>query len=890
MIAQNEEPGSSGVYVADDAGALLVRSGLVSGTALDSARALAAQHGGTLGEHLVATGAVSDDALTEFYRSRLLVPQVNPNSLAKLKAKVVQAIPADMAVELRAVPVAFDADGNLTVAMGDPSDRHAVDEITFFTGNYVVRAVATQMQIAWCLAHYYGHVTELGQRLLQPKDGDEAVDDGDDDDDDLADEPATAAAAAPAAPAVPLPTRARGDTARVQAARHRVLPPVTVPPPLARPSVDVLDRSTPAPPGSPPDTRTTVPDLEAARIAAGPPPPEPPATPVRSRTASGEIPIRSLPRSADTETSDPEITITGNVEETTSPGTRAPRTRIPDPPELAERGGEIAGRDAGSRTVAEEPRVVIDLDALKPSREAPILRSGEIRLPRERAASIPPMVTDEPSVKVSLEPDEPPAVIHDTRRDMDAVVVEDASDLESAPILLERLRTIPPVPAAAPAAVAAPPPADDDTDVVLLQPRRPRTTSEKRRLARHTQLGMGRAGTGDERARRDTGVDRASRDTEVGGLPPGADMMMSQIIMIAPDAGTTTEEPATTQVTVTSSDADDAIVIAAAAPDETVVTTAAPVHEPDPDATSDGTDADEDDDDDDEVAEPPRAVSEDTVTTTRAAPAPPASSSADDTDDDGRTTDVHPAIPGSPPARPASRRTAPALAIDHDAVDDGWGPPGTTIPPPFVGAAIDDSQPLARIPIADADSAPIVVAPPITRGADAAAAARDLETAATRLVTVLRDIDTAKGRDEVIYNLINHLGETHNRAAFLAVKNGELIVFSVRAPAVAQPRLTLSLDLPSTFQDVVGTRLPYRGPVVDEPTRHYLQGLLGTAPAEMLVIPVAVRDRVVGVLYADGRRRQTFDDHYAIAARAAGLALERILSTAKRATEPPATR
>jgi hypothetical protein len=771
--------------------------------------------------------------------------------------------------------------------MGDPSDRHAVDEITFFTGNYVVRAVATQMQIAWCLAHYYGHVTELGQRLLQPKDDGADADEDDDGDEDAAPAAASPAAAA-AAPAVPLPTRARGDTARVQAARHRVLPPVTVPPPLPRPSVDVLDRSTPAPPGSPPDTRTTVPDLEAARIAAGPPPPEPAPLPVRSRTASGEIPIRSVPsapRSADTETSDPEITITGSVEETTSPGTRAPRTRVPDPPELAERGGEIAGRDAGARTVTDEPRVVIDLDALKPSREAPILRSGEIRLPRDRPTSIPPVVTDEPSVKVTLEPDEPPAVIHDTRHGMDAVVVEDASDVESAPILLERLRTVPPAPAPA---AAPPPPADDDTDVVLLQPRRPRTTSEKRRLARHTQLGMGRAGTGDERARRDTGVDRASRDTEVGGLPPGADMMMSQIIMIAPDAGTTTEEPATTQVTVTSSDADDAIVITAAAPDETIVTTAAPVHVPDPDATADGA---ADDDDDDEVAEPPRAVSEDTVTTTRAAPAP-ASTSADDTDDDGRTTDVHAAIP-EPSPRPGSRRTAPALAIDHDAVDDGWGPPGTTIPPPFVGAAIDDSQPLARIPISDADSAPIVVAPPVTRGsspADAAAAARDLDAAATRLVTVLRDIDTAKTRDEVIYNLINHLGETHNRAAFLAVKNGELIVFSVRAPSVAQPRLTLSLDLASTFQDVVGTRLPYRGPVIDDPTRHYLQGLLGTAPAEMLVIPVAVRDRVVGVLYADGRRRQTFDDHYTIAARAAGLALERILSAAKRTTDPPTAR
>ena len=155
-------------FVADDAGALLVRSGLVSSSALDEARARVAELGGTLGEQLVAAGVIADDALTDFYKTRLLVPQVNPNTLARLPAKVVATIPSDMAIELRAIPVSLDADNNLTVAMSDPSDRHAVDEIAFFTGAYVVRAVATQMQIAWCLAHYYGHVTHLGQRLLQP--------------------------------------------------------------------------------------------------------------------------------------------------------------------------------------------------------------------------------------------------------------------------------------------------------------------------------------------------------------------------------------------------------------------------------------------------------------------------------------------------------------------------------------------------------------------------------------------------------------------------------------------------------------------------------------------------------------------------------------------------
>ena len=40
------------------------------------------------------------------------------------------------------MPVSLDGENNLTVAMSDPSDRHAVDEIAFFTGAYVVRAVS----------------------------------------------------------------------------------------------------------------------------------------------------------------------------------------------------------------------------------------------------------------------------------------------------------------------------------------------------------------------------------------------------------------------------------------------------------------------------------------------------------------------------------------------------------------------------------------------------------------------------------------------------------------------------------------------------------------------------------------------------------------------------
>jgi hypothetical protein len=65
----------------------------------------------------------------------------------------------------------------------------------------------------------------------------------------------------------------------------------------------------------------------------------------------------------------------------------------------------------------------------------------------------------------------------------------------------------------------------------------------------------------------------------------------------------------------------------------------------------------------------------------------------------------------------------------------------------------------------------------------------------------------------------------------------------------------------------------------DDASRSFLISVLGACPAEILLVPVAVRERVVGVLFGEHRQRHTFDDQLALAARAAGMALERILKT-----------
>jgi len=855
--------------MADDAGALLVRSGLVSASALDEARAKVNDLGGTLGEQLVAAGVVTDDSLTDFYKKRLLVPQVNPNSLARLPAKVVAIIPSDMAIELRAIPVSLDADNNLTIAMSDPSDRHAVDEIAAFTGTYVVRAVATQMQIAWCLAHYYGHVTNLGQRLLKDTGEGEA-------------QRAQRTTQPPARP------RARGITGQVEASRHRAIVPG-----------EAFVESRRAPP------RDTLPEIEPEQAAEEPTPVDTPKAP-RGRSVSGEIRVPGkrapsirpplpddsgpidVPGDLDSgpvivmepdtsgpiitmepDTSGPVMTIEADeggaydpVFEILGPGddptdrTRLPvpkrrRPADPDPPELAARAGEVQLATGApiKKIIFDEPRIIIaeDLEEeARPRREstAPLERSiavsGEIRT---RDAS--DEINDElASIFVELgEEDSAPSVIHDPAAD------------RSQPVLLDRRRE--PALDDAPTGVsiqAAPPSEiqDEPSDVVVLDARKAPPAAGPRH--RNTQMGIGPV-TATTRAR----MFERTVPEEMEDQPTG-----SRMISIDADATRIDAHAAPP------SDYDTSDEMLAAPPSpydgrDTSQIAAVP-------APSKG------------VPGPSGQISLDRV---QRAP-----SRGDDDEEEVRTkptrvmsaVELDEVIPGR-----ASQPLPGHLTkkVDYDPADEGWGPPGTTIPPPLLGAIPgSEDQQSGVIPISDVDSAPLMVAPPVPPERPARAQSvsetgisRALEAATARVLELIHTLDHTTTRDQVVAVMIAHLAETHQRAGFFAARGGELSLFAITPRVPVMPAATLRLDRPSTLQDVVGTRLPYRGPMLDDVSHQFLQSTLGACPPEILLVPVAVRERVVGVLFGDNRMKHTFDDQLALAARAAGMALERILKS-----------
>lgn len=142
--------------MAYNAGPLLIRAGLITQAQLYAAHKAQGDGGGTLVEYLVASGILDEERLCNFYRERLLVPRVASHQMTQIPPRVIARLPSDMATEFRVIPFEVDREQNLILAMADPSDTHAVDEIGFFTGSYVLRAVAAPTSIARAILQYYG--------------------------------------------------------------------------------------------------------------------------------------------------------------------------------------------------------------------------------------------------------------------------------------------------------------------------------------------------------------------------------------------------------------------------------------------------------------------------------------------------------------------------------------------------------------------------------------------------------------------------------------------------------------------------------------------------------------------------------------------------------------
>lgn len=143
---------------------MLLRAGLIDEKQFDGALRNRVLHGGKIGTSLIELGFVNEVDLARFLGKKLAVPYVSPEKLKKISAETIAALPIELALKYQAIPLKLEKK-KLVLAMVDPSDLKAVDEISFATGFIIRPVIAPEVRLMEALSVYYQ--AEVGPRYLQ---------------------------------------------------------------------------------------------------------------------------------------------------------------------------------------------------------------------------------------------------------------------------------------------------------------------------------------------------------------------------------------------------------------------------------------------------------------------------------------------------------------------------------------------------------------------------------------------------------------------------------------------------------------------------------------------------------------------------------------------------
>jgi type IV pilus assembly protein PilB len=124
-------------------------------------------NGGKLGYNLVKLGFVKDEEITALLSKQYGVPSIN---LAQfdIDPAIVKLIPAETAQKYQIVPLSR-AGATLTIAMIDPTNVFAMDDIKFMTGYNVEPVVASEAAVADAISRYYPSNAPPAPRIVEPK-------------------------------------------------------------------------------------------------------------------------------------------------------------------------------------------------------------------------------------------------------------------------------------------------------------------------------------------------------------------------------------------------------------------------------------------------------------------------------------------------------------------------------------------------------------------------------------------------------------------------------------------------------------------------------------------------------------------------------------------------
>jgi len=146
-------------------GMILIEMGVLTEEQLNHGLQIQLEKGGVIGQTLIELGYITEDDLLQALAYQHDMPVVDLKQ-ADVPEDVIKMVSADMAQMYQVVPIGFE-DNVLRVAMADPRNISALDDLRFLLSCNIAGAVATEAQIKEAIDRFYGSQKESMQALLE---------------------------------------------------------------------------------------------------------------------------------------------------------------------------------------------------------------------------------------------------------------------------------------------------------------------------------------------------------------------------------------------------------------------------------------------------------------------------------------------------------------------------------------------------------------------------------------------------------------------------------------------------------------------------------------------------------------------------------------------------
>jgi type IV pilus assembly protein PilB len=140
-------------------GEILVRENLITPQQLREALEYQRGSGGRLGSNLIKMGLLSEDVITAVLSRQYGVPSVNLD-MFRIDMDVINLIPQETAQKYGVLPIS-KVGATLTLAMADPTNFFAMDDIKFMTGLNVEPVVASEASVGIAVSKYYSGTKDI---------------------------------------------------------------------------------------------------------------------------------------------------------------------------------------------------------------------------------------------------------------------------------------------------------------------------------------------------------------------------------------------------------------------------------------------------------------------------------------------------------------------------------------------------------------------------------------------------------------------------------------------------------------------------------------------------------------------------------------------------------